>query len=37
MQGAYALVRGGRVLSTAPNLLYLHRYRGNKVCRVLMH
>ena len=23
--------------STAPNLLYLHRYRGNKVCRVLMH
>ena len=23
--------------STAPNLLYLHRYRGNKECRVLMH
>ena len=26
--------RGG---STVPNLLYLHRYRRNKVCRVLMH
>ena len=21
---------------TVPNFLYLHRYRGNKVCRVLM-
>ena len=27
-------VRGG---STVPNLLYLHCYRGNKVCTVLMH
>ena len=26
--------RGG---STVPNLLYLHRYRDSKVCRVLMH
>ena len=34
VQGVYALVRGG---SSASNLFYLHRSRGNNVCRVLMH